>query len=111
MKMKYDIVVDDTIVQQEIKKITNQIFKLLPEREEGGDWVLPLQTLIVYLAGLNSLWETNQDILFPLLCKLEGLSTLKSENDFFLFRRTVFECLNIMNNLLITVKGELPNVK
>ncbi len=33
-----------------------------------------------------------------LLSKLEGLKSL-DENDFFSFRRTIFECLNLMNKV------------
>ena len=42
----------------------------------------------------------NQEVFFPLLCKLEGLFTLDKDEDFFLFRRTIFDCLNLMNSLL-----------
>ena len=37
--------------------------------------------------------------LFPLLCKLEALLTLDQEDDFFMFRKTIFECLGLMNGL------------
>jgi len=36
---------------------------------------------------------------FPLLNKLEGLYSLTDENDFLCYRRTIFECLGLMNNL------------
>jgi hypothetical protein len=37
------------------------------------------------------------DVLFPLLCKLKGLYDLNKEEDFFLYRRTIFECLNLLS--------------
>jgi hypothetical protein len=44
-----------------------------------------------------------QPEIFAILCKLEGLYELTSEKDFFLYRRTVFECLSLMSDL----KGEI----
>ena len=40
--MKYDLKDNLNFLQ----KATNRIFKLLPSREEGANWELPLQTLI-----------------------------------------------------------------
>jgi len=39
------------------------------------------------------------EIYFPLLSKLEGLYSLTNEEDFLCYRRTIFECLNLMNIL------------
>jgi len=38
-------------------------------------------------------------IYFPLLTKLEGLHSLVEDSDFFCYRRTIFECLGLMNDL------------
>ena len=100
MELKYDITIDDDVIRRDLERITNQIYKLLPNREEGIDWVKPLETLIVELSGMERLYVGNQEIFFPLLCKLEGLFTLDKDEDFFLFRRTIFDCLNLMNSLL-----------
>lgn len=102
MILKNNIEIEITAVCANIKKLTNQIYKLLPNREENIDWQTPLSTIIEELGGMSRLLE-NHDILFTLLCKLEGLYTLTEEDDFFLYRRTIFECLN----LLSTLKGEI----
>ena len=39
------------------------------------------------------------EIYFPLLNKLEGLYSLTEENDFLCYRRIIFECLGLMNEL------------
>ena len=39
------------------------------------------------------------EIFFPLLNKLEGLHSLITDNDFLCYRRTIFECLGLMNEL------------
>ena len=81
-----------------IDRITNQIFKLLPSREEGGDWITPLNNLIVEITGMSSLL-IDQVNLFSLLCKLEGLLTLTEEKDFYQFRKIIFECLRLINDI------------
>ena len=96
MVLKYGIEFDGAEVEKNINKITNQIFKLLPSREEGGDWQTPLQNLILEITGMKMLW-IDQPNLFSLLCRLEALQTLTEENDFFAFRKLIFECLGICN--------------
>lgn len=100
MVLKYKIEIQDSAIHNNLKKITNQIYKLLPEREEGLDWETPLTTIMEELAGMDLLLIDQHEILFPLLCKLEGLLTLKNDNDFFLYRRTIFECLSLVNNIM-----------
>ena len=103
MLIKYNIEIDTTAIQANIKRLTNQIYKLLPNREEEADWQTPLTTIIEEISGMNRLLEGRQETLFVLLCKLEGLFILTEEKDFFSYRRTIFECLNLMS----TLKGEI----
>lgn len=100
MIIKYYADIEDGAVVNNLKRITNQIYKLLPNREEGSDWQKPLLTLIEELAGMDRLLIDQHENLFSLLCKLEGLFTLTEEDDFFLYRRTIFECLGLMNTLI-----------
>lgn len=86
-------------VEKTLHKLINQIYKLLPLREEGADWIKPLEILIVELAGLNLLTEKKYDSLFLLLCKLEGLKTLTAEEDFLLFRRVIFESIGLLDEI------------
>lgn len=89
--------IDNEVVIRELDRITNQIFKLLPNREEGGNWQTPLQNLILEITGMKEL--LNMDKLFVLLCKMEALLTLSEKDDFFAFRKLIFECLSIVNEL------------
>ena len=98
MILKYDAEIQDEAIIKNIDRITNQIFKLLPNREEGGDWETPLQHLIIEIVGMDRMFVDHTD-LFPLLCKLEALLTLTNEDDFLMFRKTIFECLGLMNGL------------
>jgi len=86
-------------IVENLKKLTNQIYKLLPNREENVDWETPLGTIMEELSGMDKLLSQYHDILFPLLCKLQGLYELTKETDFFLYRRTIFECLNLLSSL------------
>ena len=88
----------DAVIEN-LKKLTNQIYKLLPNREEAIDWQTPLGTIIEEISGMDKLLEDYHEILFPLLCKLQGLYDLTDEEDFFSYRRTIFECLNLLSSL------------
>lgn len=100
MLIKYEAEIQDSSIYFNLKRITNQVYKLLPSREEGVDWERPLETLIEELAGMDKILIDQHDILFPLLCKLEGLFVLTKEDDFPLYRRTIFECLGLISELM-----------
>lgn len=100
MLLKYNIQIDNKIIYYRLQNLINQIYKLLPNREEGADWVKPLETIIEELAGMQRLMNCGySQIFFPLLNKLEGLYSLIEEEDFSCYRRTIFECLGLMNEL------------
>ena len=103
MTTKYNLEIDNQIILTNLKRIINQVYKLLPNKEEGIEWKIPLDTIIEELAGMSSLFMENlgPDFLM-LLSKLEGLKNL--EEDFFNFRRTIFECLNLLNRVKEYVK-------
>lgn len=99
MITKYNTEIDNKLILEDIKKIINQTYKLLPSREEGLDWKTPLFTITEEVAGMNILFESAfglESLMF--LNKMEGLVSLE-EKDFFNFRRTIFECLNLLNRI------------
>lgn len=98
MVLKYDVDIDRNNIDRHINKITNLIYKLLPIREEGKDWKPLLNNLIIELVGMDRILLDHTDF-FPLLCKMESLLTLTDENDFLAFRRTIFECLELINEI------------
>ena len=100
MLIKYDTQIDNQAIVANLKRLTNQIYKLLPTREEYADWKKPLTTIIIEFAGMSELFLDHHKVFFSLLCKLEGLFTLIGENDFFDFRKTIFECLSLVNDLI-----------
>lgn len=100
MILKYNIDIGNNVISHRLQNLINQIYKLLPSREEGIDWEKPLETIIEELAGLERLMDGGySEIFLPLLCKLEGLFLLTKVEDFSCYRRTIFECLGLMNEL------------
>ena len=100
MKIKYNISIDNEAIINNLKRLVNQTYKLLPIREEMTDWKKPLTTVIEEFAGMSELFLDHHTIFFSLLCKLEGLFLLTQEEDFFMFRKTIFECLGLINELV-----------
>lgn len=100
MLLKYNINIQNNIISNRLQNLINQTYKLLPSREEGLDWQKPLETILEELIGMKRLiGEKYSEIFFPLLNKLEGLYSLTKEDDFLCYRRTIFECLGLMNEL------------
>jgi hypothetical protein len=105
MLIKYDANIENDAIKSNLKRLTNQVYKLLPNREEGVDWKRPLTTILEEFAGMDRLFLDHHTILFSLMCKLEGLFSLDDSEDnekqnFFVFRKTVFECLSLVNELV-----------
>lgn len=69
-----------------LKRLINQIWKLIPMRENGEDWKKQLSSVIIEISG----YSDNQE----LLNKLKGLS--KEETEFYIYRKTVFECIGLL---------------
>ena len=64
-------------------------------REHDEDWLKQLDTVILEIAGLNEIFIAPQFL--QLLSKLEGLRV--QEINFELYRKTVFECISLLQEL------------
>ena len=99
MDCSYGVEINDVTLGENLERIRGQIFRCLPVYDEGGEWRKPLETLVVELLGLHSLFPDNKDIL-TLICKLEGLQTeTEEEIDFMLYRRTIFEACGLVSKI------------
>ena len=98
METIYNNNVDNEVLCSNLRRLTNQIFRLLPANEEGEDWVKPLETMLIEVAGLASLFPKKKKS-FTLLAKLQGLHSTKNEIEFILFRRAIFECCSIVQSI------------
>jgi hypothetical protein len=95
MITKYDFTFRQEDIDVSVRRLTNQLWKLIPMREHEEDWPKQLDTVIIEIAGMNEIF-LNQQFL-QLLCKLEGLKT--QETSFELYRKTVFECISLLQEL------------
>jgi len=78
--------------------LVNMVYKLLPLREEGTDWIKYLDSLILEIKGFGYIFENDDSVSFiRLLSKLEGLRDLVEDSDFMLYRKIIFECTNLIN--------------
>ena len=92
------IVIPTEIVESDINRLTNQLWKLIPMRENEENWKSQLDTVIVELAGLQELSMNQMDEKFLiLLSKLEGLKLM--DISFQVYRKTVFECISLLREL------------
>lgn len=98
MQHIYGNEVDPSVLSSNLKRLTNQVFRLLPANEEGEDWIKPLETILIEVAGLSTLYPSNEKC-FTLLTKLQGLYSKSNEIEFQLFRRIIFECCSIIQDI------------
>ena len=84
--------------EKDIKRLTNQLWKLIPMRENDEDWLNHLDTLIEEIAGLADLYRDKPEGII-LLSKLEGLNHELCK-DFMLYRKTVFRCIELLRQVL-----------
>ena len=94
---KYGIAINNIDIQKDIKRLTNQLWKLIPMRENQENWQSQLDTLILEIVGLSEVLYKNEQFLI-LLSKLEGLK--QSEVEFKLYRKTVFETMSLLKEIV-----------
>lgn len=92
---KYDFDFPIEVVEINVRRLTNQLWKLIPMREHDEDWPKQLETVIIEIAGLNEIFKSPQFL--QLLSKLEGLQTTKTS--FELYRKTIFESISLLQEL------------
>lgn len=98
METKYGFIIPIEVLLADKRRLINQIWKLIPMRENNEQWEEQLNTLIEEVCGLHEVLSGEPDFLI-LLSKLEGL---KSEvcNDFMMYRKTVFRCIDLLTKSL-----------
>lgn len=99
MENKYNIDFPKEVIKNEVIRLTNQLWKLIPMRENEEDWRKQLMTVIIDIAGKDEIFLHDSHFL-QLLSKLEGLRVESDEEiEFNIYRKTVFECINIINEV------------
>ena len=72
-------------------KLKGRLYGLLCEREKGGEWEGFLNSLYIEIQGLGA----NSINWWPLMGKIRMLRYLSYE----WFRKTIFECMNLIGDL------------
>lgn len=95
---KYNFEFDKKVIKADTHRLVNQLWKLIPMRENNELWDTHLSVMIEEISGLNEIYQNQIDFLV-LLSKLEGL---KSEvcDDFMIYRKTVFRCIDLLVRLM-----------
>lgn len=92
---KYGKEIENRDLNLYIDSLKNKTYKLLPLREEKLQWEKHLETILIEISGFNSI-TLNQVKIISVLSKLEALKDLE---DFQTYRKTIFESLNILEEL------------
>ena len=92
---KYGMPIEQDELRAYLNALKNKVYKLLPLREENLEWEKHLSTILIEISGFGNIIEPKVGVI-ELSAKLEGLFTLE---DFMLYRKTIFECLNIIDSL------------
>ena len=92
---KYDIKISNEVLASNINRLTNQLWKLIPMRENEENWQSQLDTVINEIVGLNEILLGSHFLI--LISKLEGLKIL--ESDFSFYRKTVFEAISLLREI------------
>lgn len=77
------------------KQKKNQVFKLLPLREENNDWEKQADTILLELGGLQDLFVDEEVIAITIIAKLNGLD---SNTPFAIYRKTIFEIISLLDS-------------
>lgn len=91
----YDQEWNTELVQTDLRRLINQIWKLLPMRENEENWQKQLNTVLNELHGLHKLFGDQLNLLI-LLSKLEGLEQVE---DFMTYRLIVFSSISLLTEL------------
>lgn len=83
-------------MKQNIMRLTNQLWKLIPMRENEEDWERQLDGVLLELTGMNEVLVINAPLM-SLLSKLEGLKVINTP--FSLYRKTVFESISLLQEV------------
>lgn len=97
MIIKYGADIPQELFEKNITRLTNQLWKLIPMRENEENWQKQLNTVIIEITGMNELLIYKPEG-FQLLTKLEGMLQIEGMS-FDLYRKTVFECISLLQGL------------
>lgn len=95
---KYGINFSNEAKEIDKKRLINQLWKLIPMKENNEDWQMHLAVIIEEITGLVKLYNNKAEGLI-LLSKLEGLTSIECD-DFVIYRKTIFRCIDLLSQVM-----------
>ncbi len=96
--MKYDFNFSEKAWNSNNKRLTNQIFKILPLKDNNEDWAYQRDTVVLELQGYNRLFKDSHQFMI-LIGKLLSLEEAAEKETF--FRKTIFEAITCLKEIQI----------
>ena len=96
MITKYGFDINDEVLNKQLIRLINQMWKLIPMKEHNENWEKQLDSVIIEIAGLNEIFSF-KPLFLQLLSKLEGLKVV--DINFNIYRQTVFDAINLLQEL------------
>ena len=93
--MYYGTDFNNDIIIRDLRRLVNQIWKLLPMREHDEDWQAKKEAVLVELRGLGKMFGDELDFLI-VVSSLEGLT---EDTDFMVFRSMIFSIISTITEL------------
>ena len=90
----HNISFEENSVVSDIKRLINQVWKLIPMKENNEDWKKQINQALIEIIGLQNLFENKIDLLI-IISKLEGLR--ECDLDFKDFRSLVFSVITLLS--------------
>lgn len=92
----------EDIICADLRRLINQVWKLLPMKENEENWEHQLTSVLIELHGLHRIFGGQLDFLI-LISKLEGLNEAR---DFLSYRQTVFSAISLLTELTNSLNGK-----
>ena len=96
MITKYGFDINDEVLNKQLIRLINQMWKLIPMKEHNENWEKQLDSVIIEIAGLNEIFSF-KPLFLQLLSKLEGLKVV--DINFNIYRKTEFDAINLLQEL------------
>ena len=93
---KYNFTFELKDIEVNVRRLTNQLRKLIPMRENNENWQKQLDTVLNELYGLHEIFGGQLNFLV-LLSKLEGLPQI---DNFMSYRVIVFGAISLLTELM-----------
>ena len=88
------VIIPHTALENNLKRLTNQMWKLIPMRENEENWLAQLDLVINELLGIKDIYMVADEHFLILLTKLRGLQDRNIGFDS--YRNTVFKCISLL---------------